>query len=185
MERKGKFLSTMLEDFFQYCKLTSHDISLKYVPMDLNELLRQVKEDEEEEFLIKDLKLELQLHPEPINCVGDAELLARVAGNLLSNAKKYSKDKTSVIMKSSIEKANRVNHAVFSISSVPREPISNEEISRLFERLYKKDDARKEEGSGLGLSIANNIIKLHGGKMEGHAVGEQLLFKVYIRLNNL
>jgi len=172
MERKGKFLASMLEDFFQYSKL------------DLNELLRQMKEDEEEEFLAKELKLELQLHPEPINCMGDAELLARVVGNLLSNAKKYSRIKTSVIMKSSIEKVDHVNHAVFSICSVPNEVIADKEISQLFERLYKKDNARKEDGSGLGLSIANNIIKLHGGKMEGHTVGEQLLFKVYIRMYN-
>lgn len=185
MERKGKFLASMLEDFFQYSKLASHDIPINYTQIDLNELLRQIKEDEEEDFLEKELKLELQLYSEPIIGNGDADLLARVVGNLLSNAKKYSKCKTSVLLKSSFEKVNHVNYGVFSISSVPRETISEEEVSRFFERLYKRDNARKEEGSGLGLSIANNIIKLHGGKIEGHIVGERLLFKVYIRIDNL
>jgi signal transduction histidine kinase len=48
MERKGKFLSSMLEDFFQYSKLASHDIVINYIKLDLNELLRQMQEDEEE-----------------------------------------------------------------------------------------------------------------------------------------
>jgi signal transduction histidine kinase len=114
--------------------------------------------------------------------MGDPELLARALGNLLSNSIKYSKRNTSVLMKSSIEKVNYINYGVFSISNVPKESILEEEVLRLFERLYKRDNARKEEGSGLGLSIANNIIKLHGGKVEGHIVGERLLFKVYIRM---
>lgn len=185
MERKGKFLASMLEDFFQYSKLASHDISIKYTKLDLNELLRQMQEDEEEEFLAKELKLELQLYPEVIYCMGDPELLARVAGNLLSNSIKYSQINTSVLMKSSIEKVNYINYGVFSISNVPQESILEEEVSQLFERLYKRDNARKEEGSGLGLSIANNIIKLHGGKIEGHFVEERLIFKVYIRMQKL
>lgn len=182
MEHKGKFLSSMLEDFFQYSKLASNDISINYTKLDLNELLRQIQEDEEEGFLRKELKLELQLYKEPIYCMGDAELLARVAGNLLSNAEKYSRVNTSVIIKSSTEKVDHVSYCVFSVSNVPKESITEEEVSRLFERLYKRDNARKEEGSGLGLSIANNIIKFHGGKIEGHIVGEGLLFRVYIRM---
>jgi signal transduction histidine kinase len=182
MERKGKFLSSMLEDFFQYSKLASHDIVINYIKLDLNELLRQMQEDEEEEFMTKELKLELQLSSKSIHCMGDPELLARALGNLLSNSIKYSKRNTSVLMKSSIEKVNYINYGVFSISNVPKESILEEEVLRLFERLYKRDNARKEEGSGLGLSIANNIIKLHGGKVEGHIVGERLLFKVYIRM---
>lgn len=51
--------------------------------------------------------------------------------------------------------------------------------------LYGLFIVRKEEGSGLGLSIANNIIKLHEGKIEVHIVGERLLFKVYIKMYNL
>lgn len=185
MEHKAKFLASMLEDFFQYSKLASNDISIKYTKLDLNELLRQMQEDKEEEFLAKELKLELQLYPESIYCMGDPELLARALGNLLSNSIKYSKMNTSVFMKSSIEKVNHINYGVFSISNIPKESISEEEVLRLFERLYKRDNARKEEGSGLGLSIANNLIKLHGGKIEGHIVGERLLFKVYIRMQKL
>lgn len=182
MERKGKFLKSMLDDFFQYSKLNSNDIELDKTRLDLNELLRQIKEDEEDEFLIKSLKLELDLYRKPIYCIGDSELLARVVNNLLSNAKKYSRPETSVLIKSNIEKVESQSYGVFFIRSVPKEAIKQEEISYFFERLYKRDSARKEEGSGLGLAISQNIIKLHDGKIEGIVTKEGLVFKIYIKI---
>lgn len=182
MERKGKFLAAMLEDFFQYSKLASHDIEMKCMELNLNELLRQISEDEEAEFQEKELELELQLEQEPAFCEGDAELLARVVNNLLSNAQKYSRKGTKVYIKSGHERNGHTNYAVFSVSSIPDQSMTEEEITKLFERLYKKDPARKEEGSGLGLSIARQIMKLHGGRMEGKMEGERLIFKAYIRI---
>ena len=122
------------------------------------------------------------MYRKPIYCIGDSELLARVVNNLLSNAKKYSRPETSVLIKSNIEKVESQSYGVFFIRSVPKEAIKQEEISYFFERLYKRDSARKEEGSGLGLAIAQNIIKLHDGKIEGIVTKEGLVFKIYIKI---
>jgi signal transduction histidine kinase len=43
--------------------------------------------------------------------------------------------------------------------------ISAEEKQRMFERLYRGDDARNSAGSGLGLSIARAVTELHGGSL--------------------
>ena len=182
MERKGKFLASMLEDFFQYSKLASNDIQLNEQPFELNELLRQFYEDEEMEFKEKQLILQLGLHHQPIKCTGDIELIARVVSNLLSNAIKYSKPNTVVNLKSEVEKIDHVIYGAFSVSSMPKEPISDQEVEMLFERLYKRDDARSEAGSGLGLSIVKNIIRLHGGKVKGYKEEEKLVFKVLLKL---
>ena len=85
-------------------------------------------------------------------------------------------------MKSCHERNGHINYAVFSVSSIPDQPMTEEETAKLFERLYKSDPARKEEGSGLGLSIARQIMKLHGGRIEAKMKGERLIFKAYIRL---
>ena len=180
IERKGLFLTTMMEDFFQYSKLTSRDIVLNYENLELNELARQLFEDEESGFEERSLKLELELSNEPVYIYGDSDLLARAVNNLLSNSLKYSKPNTVVKIKISKEKLNNVNYGIFSLSNVPKEPISEAEVDSFFERLYKKDQSRSEEGSGLGLSIVKDIIKLHGGTIKGYKEKEELIFKFII-----
>jgi signal transduction histidine kinase len=180
IERKGLFLTTMMEDFFQYSKLTSKDIVLNYENLEFNELARQLFEDEESGFEERSLKLELELSNEPVYIYGDSDLLARAVNNLLSNSLKYSKPNTVVKIKISKEKLNNVNYGIFSLSNVPKEPISEAEVDSFFERLYKKDQSRSEEGSGLGLSIVKDIIKLHGGTIKGYKEKEELIFKFII-----
>ena len=179
MERKGSFLAEMLEDFFQYAKLSSGDIVLQKSDFELNELLRQLYEEEEEDFREHGLTLELVLFSESIASVGDIQLLVRVVGNLLSNALKYSRPNTSVMIKSEQMIIEKKQYSAFSVSNVPKEEITQGEIQCLCDRLYKKDASRSEEGSGLGLSIAKNIMQLHGGNLEIKRVGEQLVFSAY------
>ena len=185
IERKGVFLRTMLEDFFEYSKLTSKDIVLNYESLELNELGRQVLEDEGMRFADRSLKLELELSKEPVYIQGDSDLLGRAVNNLLSNSLKYSKANTLVKINISKEELNNVSYGVFSVSNVPKETISEVEVGSFFERLYKKDQARHEEGSGLGLSIVEDIIKLHGGIIKGYKEKEELIFKLYIKLSNI
>ncbi|MFT5871212.1 MAG: signal transduction histidine kinase [Clostridium sp.] len=181
IERKGLFLAIMMEDFFQYSKLSSKEIVLNNENLELNELARQLFEDEEIVFEKKSLKLELELSNEPVYIYGDSDLLARAVNNLLSNSLKYSKPNTVINIKISKEKLNNVNYGVFSLSNVPKEPISEAEVDSFFERLYKKDQSRSEEGSGLGLSIVKDIVKLHFGNIKCYKKKEKLIFELFIK----
>ncbi|WAG55787.1 HAMP domain-containing histidine kinase [Clostridium estertheticum] len=181
IERKGLFLTTMMEDFFEYSKLTSKDIVLNYENLELNELARQLFDDEDSTFEERSLKLELELSNEPVYTYGDSNLLARAVNNLLSNSLKYSKPNTAVKIKVSREKHNNVNYGVFSLGNVPKEPISETEVSSFFERLYKKDQSRSNEGSGLGLSIVKDIVKLHGGTIKVYKEKEEIIFKLFVK----
>lgn len=180
MKRKGDFLALMLEDFFQYSKLESNDMERNFVRFDLHELLRQFYEDETDTFATKQLRLVLHLWGQPISCHGDPDLLARMISNLLCNALKYSKGSTVVSMATVIEKKKDMEYGVIEIRNTPKEPITDAERGRLFERLYKRDSARSEGGSGLGLSIAKSIAKLHNGWIESILEKEEIVFRVYL-----
>lgn len=182
IEHKGMFLKDMLEDFFEYSKLSSKDIVLNWENLELNELARQVFQEEESEFAEKSLKLKLELPQEPVYINGDADLLSRAVNNLLSNALKYSKENTSVKIKISKEKINNDIYGVFAISNVPKDSISEAEVDNFFERLYKKDQSRQGQGSGLGLSIVKDIAKLHGGIVKGCNEREELIFKLCVKV---
>lgn len=182
MERKGQFLSSMLEDFFQYAKLESTDYKIQFEQFELNELLRQFYEDEMLEFEEAGLLLELNLYGEPIWCKGDRELIIRAIGNFFSNAKKYAKRNTAVKIKTGIRKEEKNIFAIITIQNIPKEPITQEELSHFFDRLYKKDEARGGSGSGLGLSIAKNIMKVHGGNVDAYKEDEWVCFAIKIPL---
>ncbi|WP_242655085.1 sensor histidine kinase [Clostridium carboxidivorans] len=106
--------------------------------------------------------------------------MLRAVNNLLSNALKYSKYNTSVEFNISKEKYNNKFYAIISVSNIPEEPITDNEIENFFERLYKKDLSRQKEGSGLGLSIVKDIIKIHGGFVKTYKENDRLFFKIYM-----
>ncbi|WP_063554248.1 HAMP domain-containing sensor histidine kinase [Clostridium ljungdahlii] len=179
MDKKGIYLKNMLDDFFEYSKLSSNDIILEKQKLELNELARQIAEEEEDEFTQKGLRLSINLPQESIYIKADPGLFLRVVNNLLSNALKYSMENTVVEFNISRETFNNASYAVLSVSNIPNDPISNDDLENFFERLYKKDSSRQKEGSGLGLSIVKNIVKLHGGFVKAYKQDNKLVFKVY------
>lgn len=98
---------------------------------------------------------------EDFGFTADPLLLIRCVSNLLQNAFQYTAEGGEVTL--CIEKAseNRVKISVLNTGA-----ISEEDIPHVFDRLYRGDCSRSTAGSGLGLSIAQAIANLHGGKIE-------------------
>ena len=44
------------------------------------------------------------------------------------------------------------------------QPLSHEELSKVWDPFYRTEDAQTEEGTGLGLAIVKSIVELHGGR---------------------
>lgn len=178
IERKGHFLESIIDDFFQYSKLASKDIVLNLEKLELNELARQVYEDEQNEFLEKRLSLDLELYKEPVMIYADPEWMIRAIHNLIQNALKYAKPDTKVKLKIAQEKINHVLYATFALSNIPKETICTTDLNLFFERMYKKDTSRSKDGSGLGLSIVKNIVSLHNGITTSSLKGDYVEFKL-------
>lgn len=95
-----------------------------------------------------------------IQVTGDAGLLRRVVDIYLDNACKYS-PAGSVIRVSLKEEGRR---ALLSVHS-QGQPIPRDQLERIFERFYRADPSRTQEGYGLGLAIATELAKLHKGRV--------------------
>jgi signal transduction histidine kinase len=94
----------------------------------------------------------------------DRERVMQVASILLDNAVKYTPDGGSVTVRV-VEEDGGVALAV-SDTGVG---ISEDQMPLVFERFYRADSARAEEGVGLGLSIARQIAEAHGGTIEARS----------------
>jgi len=110
----------------------------------------------------------------------DAELLEEVLLNLLSNALKFTEAGGSIVV--AIHETER--HAVMSVQDTGV-GVPEEELSRLFERFYQGPVSLIQEqgGSGIGLSLARELVTLHGGTISARSIrGEGSLFTVELPL---
>ena len=122
----------------------------------------------------------LQLHShidERLWVWGSEHHLQQVVGILLDNAMKYSEAGTTVVSLS-----GQANTAKLTVSN-PGAAISREDLKNIFKRFYRVDAARSMKRSyGLGLSIAEGIVKDHGGKIKAESENGMNTFTVSIPL---
>jgi signal transduction histidine kinase len=98
--------------------------------------------------------------PKPLRIVGDPEQLQQLWIILLDNALKYSDDAIKVALE------QREDKAIVTVSDRGL-GIPQRELPRLFDRHYRgKGVRRRRSGSGLGLSIAGDIVRRHGGTIQ-------------------
>jgi len=114
------------------------------------------------EILAPNLRVDHQIEP-GVHVRADADLIRQVVQNLASNAAKYTDESGRV----RIKLRRNGMHVRFSVvNSGPG--ISQNDRDRIFDRFYRADKARGRdvEGTGLGLSLAREIARAHGGELE-------------------
>src|SRR4026207_765736 len=99
--------------------------------------------------------------PSPFPCVtGDRDLLVLAVYNLIENALKFTSADDSVEIRASEDGKLILIEVADSGVGVPPE-----DVSKIFEELFRGSNARSTEGSGLGLALVNRIVTLHGGRI--------------------
>lgn len=97
-----------------------------------------------------------------ITVLGSAQHLKQVVEILLDNAQKYSEPHGTVWV--TLQKSG-AHHCILSVAD-PGDAINPEDLRKIFQRFYRIDEARAMNHSyGLGLSIAENIVKNHKGRI--------------------
>lgn len=92
---------------------------------------------------------------------GDNELIGIVLRNLVDNAVKYAKEHTTVQVSSEVA-GKKVRVSVRNTT----DELDPRKLTHLFDRFYQSDVHQGNEGFGLGLAIAQQIVEAHGGQIE-------------------
>lgn len=112
--------------------------------------------------------------------MGDAERLEQVVVNLLHNAIKFTPSGGRV----SVSAAAQNSEVVVSVADTGV-GISEEDLSRVFERFYKADKARSGGGIGLGLAIVKHVVQAHHGRVWAESVeGEGTTFRFSLPISS-
>jgi two-component system OmpR family sensor kinase len=113
--------------------------------------------------LAMEQRVTMSYDPEPVSFTGNPEQISQVVINLVSNAIRYNSAGGMVIVKTTSDPGS----AVLSVHDTGQ-GIASEDLPHLFERFYRADKARSgnNAGAGLGLAIAEAIIRAHGGTID-------------------
>ena len=164
LEDKSQRLKQLTEDLVETSKITSGNVKLNMQKLDLVELLYQTGGEFNERFEARNLTIVTKIPSEQIFIYADGRQLYRSIENLYTNAAKYALENTRVYVE--LEKADK--KAIFTIKNVSKNEldiVSDGNVD-LTERFVRGERSRTTEGSGLGLSIANNLTLLMRGKFE-------------------
>lgn len=172
LTRQSKRLKKLVQDLIDASRASSGKVKLTMEEIDLNVLLSQMAGEYVDKMSSAGIELVVTKSDTPVPVMADSQSLSRVFDNLLQNIVKYAQKGTRAY----VDLEGKT--VIFRNTSAERLNISSEE---LLQRFVQGDASRKSEGSGLGLSIADNLMKLMGGSLKLSVDGD--LFKVTLEFS--
>ena len=173
LDSKSQRLKQLTEDLVEASKISSGNVVLDMQPIRFGELVWQTNGEFEEKFRARGLEIVCKIPEEPMIIMADGRRMWRVVENLYNNVAKYAMPDTRVY----VEVRKIGCRIVFEIKNISERPL-NIKAEELTERFIRGDVSRSTEGSGLGLSIAQNLVRLQQGTFDIYLDGD--LFKVTI-----
>lgn len=172
---KSLRLKELVNELFEYTKLASNELILKKDRVNISVVLSQAVGESIINFSDKNIDVVLDNPYDELFCNVDSAQILRVFENLIKNAEKYS-DINSVFK---VVVRLYKEQIVISFRNKCTE-IKEEDLENIFEKFYRKDKSRSNEGSGLGLPIAKRIIELYGGNILAEKINEDIKFNIYL-----
>ena len=176
LHQEIKRLGLLINDLHELSLSDSGALSYHFEKIELTDLVQKTIELKSEAILLRNFSLENRINNSLIYVNGDSHRLTQLFLNLLNNSLAYSKQNGRITIDYSLDK-----NAV-TIEWADSEPgVSDEQLRKLFDRLYRAEGSRNRNsgGSGLGLSISKNIVEAHGGDISvEHSTLGGVLFKI-------
>ena len=159
---ESKRLARMIQTFLDVERLSDGQLEVKNEPFAVRDVVEACLERVRAVAERKTITIQVDNGLEG-SIRGDRELMEYAVYNLLTNAVKYSPPDTEVLVSS------RPDHEFLRLSVKDQGMgMDDKELRKIFERFYrtKRAEASGEQGSGIGLSIVEQIVKHHGGRVE-------------------
>jgi two-component system sensor histidine kinase SenX3 len=150
-------MSKLLREMLEIARLEQPELSLRRDRIEVAGLVAQAAEAAEDGS--RDHRVRIEAVDPALEVLGDREALMRIVVNLLDNAARYSAAGTPICVRAGTSAGGEVEVAVTDHGP----GIAAEEQERVFERLYRGEQARTSPGAGLGLAICRVLARRHGG----------------------
>jgi len=180
IEEAAGMMSEVVEKLLVLARMTGEKVELKMEAINLSEVIRQEVKIVTPPATQKGIRINLPVYERHV-IAGDEAALLELIVNVLDNAIKYNVPDGKIDI--AIKKENSFIIIKIKDTGIG---ISRKDIDKVFDRFYRADKSRSKEvgGIGLGLSICEEIAKLHGGRIEiESATGMGTTISIYLKKN--
>ncbi|WP_284617968.1 hybrid sensor histidine kinase/response regulator [Aquabacterium humicola] len=178
-DRQVRQLTRLVDELLDVARISQGKIVLQKTPLDLSALIVQSVELHRPQLAARQQSLTQGLPSQPVWVQGDAARLQQVINNLMSNAIKYTQDGGNLHISLAVEQGRAVvtvrdNGIGIEAALLPR-------VFDLFEQGPRTLD-RNQGGLGVGLTLVQRLVRLHGGHVEAFSAGPSrgAEFRVYL-----
>jgi signal transduction histidine kinase/DNA-binding response OmpR family regulator len=171
-DRQVRQLTRLVDELLDVARISQGKIVLKQAPLDLVALVAQCVETHRPGVSARRLQLSVSLPGRPVTVRGDATRLAQIIDNLLTNATKYTHDGGSIEVAVTCESTPAGDRAVLTVSDdgIGIEAELLPHVFELFEQGKRALD-RTQGGLGVGLTLVQRLVGLHGGEVRASSEG--------------
>lgn len=168
MDRQVAHMTRLIDDLLDVSRLTSGKIELRREDVPLHKVLQQAAETVAAEIALKGQRLVVENADETIVLYVDPVRIAQVVSNLLHNAMKFSETGGDIHLRV----AREDDTAVIRVKDTGI-GIARDKLESIFEVFVQIDASieRRRSGLGLGLTLAKNLVELHGGTVRASSAG--------------
>lgn len=177
LRRNGARLLKLVNTLLDFSRIEAGRMQAKFEPTDLPAFTAELASVFRSAVEKAGLRLIVSCPPLPQPVRVDRGMWEKIVLNLISNAFKFTLEGEIKVALEAI--GDRI---VLSVSDTGA-GIESGELPRLFERFYRIEgvQARTHEGSGIGLALVHDLVRLHGGRIEAESrLGEGSTFTVAI-----
>jgi PAS domain S-box-containing protein len=163
INQEAKRLERVVNDMLSVAEIEAGTLGLRKDDVRLDAVFEELESDYARQAAEKDITFELNLPPKLPVIHADREKITLALHNLVNNAVKYTPQGGRVVMNVDIPNGVLVIDVIDSGIGIPES-----DMDRIFEKFYRAQDKRLADitGSGLGLALAQEVVRLHGGEIE-------------------
>ena len=168
MDRQVRHLVRMVDDLLDVSRITRGKIGLRRERVALGAAIQNAVETSRPLLEAAGHALELSLPPRPVYVDADSTRLAQVFANLLNNAAKYTERGGSIRLDAEVEGPSVAVRVRDTGVGIPAGM-----LSRIFEMFTQADRSLEKlhGGLGIGLTLARQLVEMHGGTIEARSPG--------------